>query len=765
MPQGGRLILTIWLFVGIIICQLALTYYSMAILSAGRAYVNGEGHYSKGQKDAVYHLTRYAHHRDEVYFERYRQAIAIPLGDQQARLELEKNDPDLRIVRAGFTQAQNQPDDIDGMIMLFRRFRNVDYMARAIDIWVQADMQINQLASLADALRAEIRSSQPDDHRILALLEEINDANNQLVPLENNFSITLGAAQHKTQALLLSIMFGTAAILLLIGVLLSRHIFRQNEAVRRELHENAARFRSLTALSSDWYWEQDENFRFTELTGRVPDSYKRPLAAVIGKTRWEIEHVDMDEAAWQRHRQQLEQHEPFRDFEVRHQLDSQEVVIVSVNGEPKFDPSGHFTGYRGVARDITGTRHAEDLRAAKEAAELASRSKSAFLSRMSHELRTPLNAVLGFAQLLEYEPDVKSSASIQKKVEHIQSAGRHLLAMVDEILDLSRIESGTTVFSTGTVEIVGLFTECMMMTGPQADRRRIRVEFNTGTAAHWVNGDRTRLLQIAINILTNAIKYNRDGGCVYVDVGGDPTSVKITIRDTGLGLTPEQQAGLFQPFNRLGAEARVGGADGTGLGLVISKKLTESMQGSISVASQPGEGTAFTLVFPRVTAPVETSPVRPPLPLATISRDDTSRPGVFTVLYVEDNPANIELVREILRQRTNIQLEVATDGNSGLAAACRLKPDAILLDINLPGMDGIELIRRLRADPGSMAIPCLAISANAMPAEIKRAFDAGFSAYVVKPISIEDFLTKFDALISAKKSGPNPGETRVLSAN
>ena len=753
------------MFVGIIICLLVLTYYSMAILSAGRAYVNGEWHYSKGQKDAVYHLTRYAQHRDEAYFERYRQAIAIPLGDQQARLELEKSDPDLRLVRDGFMQGQNQPEDIDGMIMLFRRFRNVDYMARAIDIWMQADAQINQLTSLADTLQAEVRSAHPDERRVLALLEEISVTNNQLAPLENNFSVTLGAAQHKTQALLLSIMFGTAAVLLLIGVLLSRRIFRQNETVRRELHESTGRFRSLTELSSDWYWEQDENFRFTEITGTIPDNIDRPLAAAIGKTCWELEHLDMDEAAWQRHRQQLERREPFSDFEVKQRLGTQEALIVRISGEPKFDSAGHFTGYRGVARDITEIRHAEDLRAAMEVTELASRSKSAFLSRMSHELRTPLNAVLGFAQLLEYEPDVKASASIQKKVGHIQSAGRHLLAMVDEILDLSRIESGTSVFSAGTVDVVGLLKESVMMTRPQADRRRIRVEFDTGTAAHWVNGDRTRLLQIAINILTNAIKYNRDGGYVYVDVGGDSTSVKITIRDTGLGLTPEQQGGLFQPFNRLGAEARVDGADGTGLGLVISKKLTESMQGSISVASQPGEGSAFTLLFPRVAAPVEASPAQPPLPLATISLDNAPGSGMFTVLYVEDNPVNIELVREILLQRTNIQLEVATDGNSGLAAACRLKPDAILLDINLPGMDGIELIRRLRADPSSMAIPCLAISANAMPAEVKRAFDAGFSEYVVKPISIEDFLTKFDALIATKNPGVRPSGPQVLSAS
>ena len=760
---------------------MAFAYLSISILSAGRAYVNAEGLYSKGHKDAVYYLARYAQRRQEDDFKKYQEAIAIPLGDQQARLEMETGRPDLRRVRDGFLQAQNHPDDIDGMIMLFQRFRRIDYMAQAITIWARADAQINMLTSAADALRVEIRAPQPDEGRILGLLEAVNAINNQLTPLESDFSATLGEAQRKTQILLISGMFAIAALLLLIGVQLSRRIFRQDETVRHALRESAARFRSLTELSSDWYWEQDDQLRFTEISGRIPDKIKRSLLPSIGRTQWNLELPVQEGPAAAAHRERLAQHQPFDNFETRLRLDTDDVMIVSTSGEPKFDAVGRFTGYRGVARDITTTRHSDELRAAKEAAELASRSKSAFLARMSHELRTPLNAVLGFAQLLDYESSVKASPGVHKKVEHIRAAGSHLLTMVNEILDLSRIESGTSTFSIGSVEVGALLDECVMMTRPQADRRQIRIEFDANERAYWISGDRTRLMQIAINILSNAIKYNRDGGVVTVSVTAsaspaaspaasevEPGQIAISIKDTGIGLNASQQASLFQPFNRLGAESRVGGAEGTGLGLVIAKQLAEAMHGSIAVASMPGEGSTFTLTLPRANAPAAvppgaTAPLAPPRPQTV---DAGSMPAV-SVLYVEDNAANLELVRAILARRPQVRLECAIDGGAGLAAAFKLKPDLILLDINLPGFDGFDIIRTLRAHADCAAIPCMAVSANAMPADIKRAFDAGFAAYVVKPINVDDFLVKFDAVLDqfiAAKQRAMPVEASRLSS-
>jgi diguanylate cyclase (GGDEF)-like protein/PAS domain S-box-containing protein len=244
-PQGRRLVVIIWLFVGIVFCLLALSYYSIAILSAGRAYVGGEGLWSKGQKDAVYFLTRYAKFRDEPDYQAYLQAIAVPLGDHKARLELEKPDPDLRVAHEGFVQGRNHFEDIDGMIFLFRRFRHVDFMAKAIDIWSRGDAYIEELMEVGNSLHAQIGSERPDEARILALMTDLDSINGKLTPLEDEFSYTLGEAQRKTREILLSITFVAAALLLFVGVLFSRRMLCQSEAVQTALKENEAQLRKV----------------------------------------------------------------------------------------------------------------------------------------------------------------------------------------------------------------------------------------------------------------------------------------------------------------------------------------------------------------------------------------------------------------------------------------------------------------------------------------------------------------------------------------
>ena len=423
------------------------------------------------------------------------------------------------------------------------------------------------------------------------------------------------------------------------------------------------------------------------------------------------------------------------------------MLWLSTSAQPLYDDTGKTV--RSVVTtfaDITERRRSDELRLAKEAAELSSRTKSTFLSSMSHELRTPLNSILGFAQLLDYDPVVKAAEATRQRVRHILTAGRHLLAMVDDVLDLSRIEAGVLRLSFEPIEIQGLIRECVELAMPEANRRNIGFEYHIAQDGNWVLGDRTRLRQVMANLLSNAIKYNHSGGTVVVSVGGDAAQVRIDIHDTGAGLTALQIESLFQPFNRLGAENSA--TEGTGIGLVIVKQLVQAMNGSIEVSSQlangTGNGSTFTLTFPRTAAAGAVSgqalTVAPPTTVRT-------RQGKFTVLCVEDNPANVELVKQTLALNPAIRLELATDGNAGLAAALRLKPDLILLDINLPGMDGYEVLRCLHAEPSIAATACIAMTANAMSGEAQRARDAGFADYISKPFDVDVLLAKMDALL------------------
>ncbi len=412
------------------------------------------------------------------------------------------------------------------------------------------------------------------------------------------------------------------------------------------------------------------------------------------------------------------------------------VRFIEANGYMQRDSEGHAQRLVGMNRDITERRQAESLHTAKEVAEVASRAKSEFLSRMSHELRTPLNSILGFTQLLEYDPAISGAEATRKKIGHISSAGQHLLQMVNEILDLSRIEAGALALSMEPVDAARLVSDCIVLTTPQANERGIRFEFSSD-AESWIRADRTRLRQVVVNMLSNAIKYNRPEGLIAIRIKGGGDQVSISIRDTGSGLSAAQVKSLFQPFNRLGAE--VTGTEGSGIGLVIVKQLVEAMGGTIQVDSQPGQGSTFTLHFDRAASGVIESAM-PAAPRAlSVAKGES-----FTVLYVEDNPANVELVEETLKLDPRIRLTIAVDGESGLAAAHRLKPDLILLDINLPRLNGYEVVKQLRGDPQLADIPCIALTANAMSNEVMRAKAAGFTDYITKPFDIELLLSKVD---------------------
>ncbi|RLJ68589.1 signal transduction histidine kinase [Sulfurisoma sediminicola] len=392
-------------------------------------------------------------------------------------------------------------------------------------------------------------------------------------------------------------------------------------------------------------------------------------------------------------------------------------------------------------------RNAE-LETAKSLAEKANLAKSDFLSSMSHELRTPLNAILGFTQLLESGTPPPTPAQ-QRNLEQILKAGWYLLELINEILDLALIESGKATLSHEPVSLAEVMLECRAMVDPQAQKRGIAMTYPHFEFPYFVSADRTRVKQVLINLLFNAIKYNKPEGTVTVEyIPSPPDSIRINIRDTGRGLAPEQLAQLFQPFNRLGKE--VGAEEGTGIGLVVTKRLVELMGGTIGADSAVGAGSVFWFELSLTTAPV--------LAMQEVAHAALSLPRVSdgaprrTVLYVEDNPANLELVEQLIARRPDLRLLSAADGNLGIEFARVYQPAAILMDINLPGISGLEAMKILRADPTTAHIPIIALSANAVPHDIEKALQAGFFDYLTKPIKVPQFMDTLD--MALKVPGP-----------
>jgi signal transduction histidine kinase/ActR/RegA family two-component response regulator len=409
-------------------------------------------------------------------------------------------------------------------------------------------------------------------------------------------------------------------------------------------------------------------------------------------------------------------------------------------------------GYLLIGTDISARKRVEaKLNDAMAAADKANLAKSNFLSGMSHELRTPLNAILGFAQLLE-SGDPAPTPSQKRNIDQILKAGWYLLELINEILDLALIESGKLTLSAEPVALAQVMSECRALIESQAQMRGISMTFPKFKTAYFIKADRTRMKQILINLLFNAIKYNKPGGAVEVEIKpAGRHSIRICVRDTGEGLSPAQLTQLFQPFNRLGKEASA--VEGTGIGLVMTKRLIEMMGGAIGVSSTVGIGTEFWVEIGLTGAPQITGN---DLDQASIPYSDIPDGApIRTILYVEDNPANLELVEQIVARRSDLRLLSAADGEIGLEYARAYLPTLILMDINLPGISGIDAMNALKADPATAHIPIIALSANAVPRDIDKAIEAGFSDYLTKPINVARFMTVLDGALASAQPAPD----------
>jgi len=414
-------------------------------------------------------------------------------------------------------------------------------------------------------------------------------------------------------------------------------------------------------------------------------------------------------------------------------------VWLAASAMPLTDESGRICGAAGVFSDVTERRNGENaLKHAKEEAECANRAKSEFLSRVSHELRTPLNAILGFAQLLQMSrlPDHH-----QDSVEQILKGGRHLLALINEVLDIARIESGHLSISLERIAAPEVIQEAVTLIEPQAAKLKIQLYIEAGPA--WrshITADRQRFKQVVLNLISNAVKYNHEGGSVRISAEIRGPNLKLNIADTGPGIASEKLHLLFSPFERLGAEH--GGVEGTGIGLALSKRLVEAMSGRIGFENQAGSGATFWIEFPVADAN------------ASHENDDlrhlggsiaSDRPAV--VLCIEDNASNFHLIERTFSHRPEIKLICGTLGASALALAEANRPDVILLDMHLPDLEGDEVLDILRSHRATAEIPVIVVSADATPRQVERMLDAGASAYLTKPLDIQKLLQVVDEAI------------------
>jgi len=412
-------------------------------------------------------------------------------------------------------------------------------------------------------------------------------------------------------------------------------------------------------------------------------------------------------------------------------------VFLETTKIPLHDENGNARGLVGVTRDITRRKKAEqELMAAKYEAERANSAKSEFLSRMSHELRTPLNAILGFSQLLHLDEELMDEEQ-RESVGHIIEAGGHLLYLINEVLDIAKIDAQQMQLSLEDFPLDGVFSSALMLVKNLALKKGVTIR-ELPTEMPWVHADGKRLKQIMINLLSNAIKYNCKGGTVTISFADAPEGrVRINITDTGIGIKPEDQVEVFEPFYRVALKGEL--VEGTGIGLSVVKKLVEAMGGRIGVQSEYGQGSTFWAELPQVQPVAAELTDEDVAALSAIALN--SEQGVQKILYVEDNPVSLDLMQLIFKKLLSYELLSASTAEQGLDIAQEQHPGLILMDLDLPGMDGFEALEKLRANHETADIPVIAVSAHAMSEHVSKGINAGFIDYITKPIQVDQLMS------------------------
>lgn len=584
--------------------MLALCLLGFHVLSATRAYVGGESQWSKARAQAFRHLRAYADGGTPGQLQRFEAALAVPLGDRTARLALDAPEPDLALATEGFLRGGNAADDIPGMIRLYRWFGGTELMSASVQAWRHGDQLIARLQDLAQQLQGQLE--RPEDERgpqLLVMLALLDELENELLGLERRFSQALGEASRTTFRLLEVVVALTALLLTLTAWLLVRAGLRRQARDEAAL-EDANRRWSLAAESDGlgvFEWHQaDERVLLDARACAVYGLPCGPQGLEIPRSRVRALVLDEDVPPLQLQLDQAtESGLLFRQrFRIRPETGAAEPRHIVVTGVMQGSLAAGDRRMVGVIKDVSQQVRQETLALEKAAAERSAAARMEFLSRLSHELRTPLNAVLGFSDLLLMNGAEPLSERQRRSIQMIGGAGKHLLRLVDDVLDISGIDSGQFSVARVPTPLAPVLAEAAALVSAEAREFQVTLEQaalpQEGLA---VLGDAQRLGQVLANLLSNACKYNRPGGRVGLRVLARAQGrLAIEIEDQGPGLSEAEQAQLFQPFKRLPATAHL---RGTGLGLTIVKLLVEQMGGTIELRSTPGQGSVFSVLLQR----------------------------------------------------------------------------------------------------------------------------------------------------------------------
>ena len=706
----------------------------VGVLSSARAYVGGESLYTKGQKNAVRFLGQYLRSGEEADYQRYLDALAVPLGDRIAQVELEKPRPDLDVVRRGFLQGGNDPDDVALLTGFYSLFRHVPLVADAVDTWAAADDDLLQLKRLGERIH-EARSAGTEDGWRPGYEIEINRLDDVLNAEELNFSRQLGKAARWVQGLLLVATAGLALALIVGGLWFARMMWERLARSQQEVEEGNARW-ALAAEAGqlglmEWRASDDTVLldpRATAIYELAPEPGNVYAAARLRQRVHPDDRPAMKQSA---ERAMAARSAVVQRFRVL--LPSGRLRHLEVDGRAFMADGRDVSHMVGLVRDVTDEVDAQDALLEEGAAQRTYQAKREFLSRVSHELRTPLNAVIGFSDLMRTDPREPLTPTQMGRLDRVVDGGQYLLRLVNDLLDVARLEVGEMSIALSSVRLAPVLRNALDLLETARLARGVTFEMDEPPPQLFVVADPVRLKQVFVNILSNATKYNRVGGTVFIGFSLTPTQAVLTVRDQGAGMTAQQQRDLFIPFRRLGDEPNA--TEGAGLGLVISRHLAERQGGSLDVASTPGQGTTVTIRLNRdLLESVEHADFE-----ATTSFGSALAGAAGVVVYIEDDPVNVLLLEQYVALCADVQLLVARDGSTGLELARQWMPNLILLDMQLPDMSGLDVLDRLRADPATSGLRVVALSADAMPAQITEAIARGAEAYWTKPLTLGKF--------------------------